>query len=122
MNLYEKTETYRGLSAKLVHNHLPGCEHFQLKSDLYYECYARHLTLTLYHPSSTVSMGRKYNDSVAVVDSHLKWVTYNNLMFKYYCIIFKYVFVLRVLKTRGLRVADTSVLRKITNANLNAAG
>lgn len=27
----------------------------------------------------------------------------------------------RVIKTRGLRVVDTSVLRKITNANLNAA-
>jgi choline dehydrogenase len=74
VNLYEKTETYKKLGARLVENHLPGCEHFTLRSSEYYECYIRHLTLTLYHPSSTVSMGRRQNDSVAVVDSQLRYI------------------------------------------------
>jgi choline dehydrogenase len=74
VNLYEKTVTYKKLNARLVSNPLPGCEAFKIKSDEYYECYIRHLTLTLYHPSSTVAMGRSHNDSKAVVDSELRSV------------------------------------------------
>ncbi|CAL8137000.1 unnamed protein product [Orchesella dallaii] len=96
VNLYEQTETYRKLGAKLASNPFPGCENVEFKSDAYFECYIRHLTMTIYHPSGTCAMGRRWNDTGAVVDSQL-----------------------RVLKTRGLRVADTSVLRVITNANLN---
>lgn len=97
VDLYEKTEIYRALGARLVENPFPGCEGHPMKSDSYFECYIRQLTMTIYHPSGTCAMGKAHNDSSAVVDSHL-----------------------RVLKIRGLRVADTSVLRTITNANLNA--
>ncbi|ODM90564.1 Glucose dehydrogenase [FAD, quinone] [Orchesella cincta] len=97
VGLYEQTKTYRELGAKLASNPFPGCEQVAFKSDAYFECYIRHLTMTIYHPSGTCAMGKRRNDTVAVVDSQL-----------------------RVLKTRGLRVADTSVLRFITNANLNA--
>lgn len=97
VDLYEKTDTYRALGARLVENPFPGCGHVPFKSDDYFECYIRQLTMTLYHPCGTNAMGRGQNDKLAVVDSQL-----------------------RVRKVRGLRVADTSVLSVITNANLNA--
>jgi choline dehydrogenase len=36
--------SYRRINARLIENHLPGCEHEILKSDAYYECYIRHFT------------------------------------------------------------------------------
>ncbi|ODM87064.1 Choline oxidase [Orchesella cincta] len=55
------------------------------------ECVTRTLTGTLYHPSSTCSMG-KPGDPGTVVDSQL-----------------------RVAGTRGLRVADSSIMPKLVN-------
>jgi len=72
VDLYEKTETYGKLGARLAPNSFPGCEHLEFKSDDYYECYVRQLTLTIYHPSGTCAMGKRVNDSSAVVDSELR--------------------------------------------------
>ena len=95
---------------KLLSHLLPGCsidgldkntekyEHFYrkyFKSDKYWECYVRQLTLTMYHPVGTCKMGRDPNDSV--VDSKL-----------------------RVHGVRGLRIADASVMPDIVSGNTNA--
>ncbi|CAL8084323.1 unnamed protein product [Orchesella dallaii] len=66
------------------------CDHHKWKSDGYWECFIRHFAFSLYHPTSTCSMGK-------VVDSQL-----------------------RVIGVRGLRVADASIMPVIVNANTNA--
>ena len=68
-------------------------KHF--KKDEYWECYIRHLTLTMYHPVGTCKMGLNEKDSV--VDSEL-----------------------RVHGITGLRVADASIMPDIVSGNTNA--
>lgn len=75
---------------------LPGCEGHQPWSMDYYRCFARHKTLTIYHPVSTARMGPTPGDSV--VDLRL-----------------------RVWGTRGLRVADAAVMPDIVSVNTNPA-
>lgn len=73
-------------------------------------------------------MGYGRNDTGAVVDSQLRLTTHKKIFRQCNNLIecedeitnLYHIFIPRVLKTRGLRVADTSVLRVITNANLNA--
>jgi choline dehydrogenase len=48
---------------------LPGCEKYVYGSDLYWECYLRHLTVTAYHPVGSCKMGR---DKESVVDYDLR--------------------------------------------------
>lgn len=74
---------------------LPECGVFG--SDLYYECYLRHLSATLYHPVGTAKMGPN-TDRYAVVDSRLN-----------------------VKGVKRLRVADASIMPKIVSGNTNAA-
>lgn len=66
-------------------------------TDLYYDCYIRHMSATLYHPVGTAKMGPD-TDRFAVVDSRLN-----------------------VKGVKGLRVADASVMPKIVSGNTNAA-
>lgn len=70
--MVETTKAFKKLGARLINKHLPGCEKFPLKSNQYYECYARHLTMTVYHQSGTCAMGKGENDPKAVVDATLK--------------------------------------------------
>jgi len=97
VELVENTTTFQKLGARLMPHSLPGCESFPFKSDAYYECFARSLSLTMYHPVGTCHMGR--NDSAqAVVDPRLK-----------------------VLGVKGLRVIDASIMPYIVSSNTNAA-
>lgn len=80
-----------------IHNiPTPGCERHQFLSDEYWECQARHYTMTVYHPVGTCKMGPK-SDEFAVVDERLK-----------------------VRAVSGLRVVDASVMPTIVNGNTNA--
>ncbi|CAL8100281.1 unnamed protein product [Orchesella dallaii] len=98
VNMAENTEAFRKIGTRLIDRHFPGCEGFKLKSEEYYECYARHMTWTDYHPCGTCAMGKGPEDPKAVVDSKL-----------------------RVLHAKGLRVVDASIIPEIPNSNLNAA-
>ncbi|KAK7041541.1 hypothetical protein SK128_019002, partial [Halocaridina rubra] len=82
---------------KLFDHVLPGCEKYEINTDLYWECYIRHLTLTIYHYSGTAKMGPSW-DPEAVVDSQL-----------------------RVYGVIGLRVVDASIFPTIITGNTNAA-
>ncbi|XP_060076760.1 glucose dehydrogenase [FAD, quinone]-like [Ylistrum balloti] len=72
------------------------CSQYDFRTDKFWECYARHFTLTVYHPTSTCRMGSK-DDPSAVVDPQL-----------------------RVKGISGLRVADASVMRNVPAGNTNA--
>lgn len=74
---------------------IPECGVFG--TDLYYDCYVRHMSSTLYHPVGTAKMGPD-TDRYAVVDSRLN-----------------------VKGVKGLRVADASIMPKIVSGNTNAA-
>ncbi|XP_035709908.1 oxygen-dependent choline dehydrogenase-like [Folsomia candida] len=94
--LLEETEAFGKYNATLIPNHFPGCESHTLRTDEYYECFLRHLTGTTWHQSCSAKMGRA-DDPNAVLDSQL-----------------------RVRGVKGLRVADASIMPRITNANPNA--
>ncbi|XP_060076751.1 glucose dehydrogenase [FAD, quinone]-like [Ylistrum balloti] len=72
------------------------CSQYDFRSDRFWECYVRHFTLTVYHPTSTCRMGNK-DDPSAVLDPQL-----------------------RVKGIFGLRVADASVMRNVPSGNTNA--
>ncbi|OWF43153.1 glucose dehydrogenase [FAD, quinone]-like isoform X2 [Mizuhopecten yessoensis] len=72
------------------------CSEHEFRSDKFWECYVRHFTLTVYHPTSTCRMGGK-DDPSAVVDPQL-----------------------RVKGISGLRVVDASVMRNVPGGNTNA--
>lgn len=80
VNMFENTTTYKNIGARFAPNHFPGCENYELKSRLYWECYVRSVTTTIFHPSGTCAMG-KPNDPNSVVDSQLRYsflkYTYN---------------------------------------------
>uniref|UniRef100_A0A336MVX8 CSON008533 protein n=1 Tax=Culicoides sonorensis TaxID=179676 RepID=A0A336MVX8_CULSO len=73
---------------------LSECARFEADSDQYWNCYIRTMTITVYHPTSTVKMGNSEN---TVVDSQLK-----------------------VKGIGQLRVADASVMPFVTSGNTMA--
>ena len=74
----------------------PNCENLQLHSDKFYECYAREMSLSNYHPVGTCKMGPA-SDKTAVVDNEL-----------------------RVHGINKLRVIDGSIMPSIVGGNTNA--
>ncbi|ODN00432.1 Glucose dehydrogenase [FAD, quinone] [Orchesella cincta] len=90
VKLVEETKSLGALGAQYQKTPFPQCDHVKWKSDEFWECYIRHFAFSLYHPTSTCTMGK-------VVDSRL-----------------------RVNGVRGLRVADASIMPVIVNANTNA--
>ncbi len=82
--LVENTRTFRELGGRFTTVPFPGCEGVVFKSDAYWECYARQLSITLHHIVGTAAMGPK---GKGVVDTEL-----------------------RVRRIRGLRVVDASVM------------
>ena len=67
---------------------LPMCISFS--GNAYWECFVRHLTMTMYHPTGTCAMGK-------VLDREL-----------------------RVFGVKNLRVADASVMPETVSGNTNA--
>lgn len=74
----------------------PTCKHKSFRTLAYWECLARHFTLSFHHYVGTASMGA-YGSPHAVVDPELK-----------------------VIGTKRLRVIDSSVIPFVTSANTHA--
>ncbi|XP_038122043.1 glucose dehydrogenase [FAD, quinone]-like [Culex quinquefasciatus] len=91
-----KTQSFQKYRAKPLKMSISACDSLLYDSDLYWECYIRHLSTTLYHPVGTAKMGSP-TDPEAVVDSQL-----------------------RVYGIDGLRVVDASIMPSVTSGNTNA--
>ncbi|XP_029161022.1 glucose dehydrogenase [FAD, quinone]-like [Nylanderia fulva] len=91
-----RTPTMQKLNARLNTNKLPECSQYDISTDDYWRCYARHATATNFHSVGTCKMGLA-NDSYAVVDSRL-----------------------RVYGIKKLRVIDASIMPHIVSGNTNA--
>lgn len=92
---HSQTPSMQRFGAKLHATPYPQCSHFELYSDDYWACCARHYTSTIYHPIGTCKMG-PHTDPTAVVDPRL-----------------------RVYGVVNLRVADASIMPNIVNGNTN---
>lgn len=94
---FVKTKAFAKHEASLVRVALPACDKFEYESDEYWDCYVRHMVMTIYHAIGTSKMGPE-SDEEAVVDPTLM-----------------------VRGTRGLRVVDASIMPQMISANINAA-
>ncbi|XP_023941216.2 glucose dehydrogenase [FAD, quinone] [Bicyclus anynana] len=92
-----ETDAMKAIGGHLNEKHFPGCENYDIFSDLYLECYVKHLTLSSYHPVGTCSMGPRESKS-SVVDTSFK-----------------------VIGIEHLYVVDGSVLPTLPSGNINAA-
>lgn len=81
----EETKTFREHEGTVVRINLELCNGFTRISDEYWDCYMRHMMITVYHPVGTAKMG-KSDDSSSVVDAQLN-----------------------VRGIKGLRIADASM-------------
>lgn len=93
---FMQTKTMKELGVDMNQMKLSFCSQHKFRSDDYWECFVRHLAITVYHHSSTCKMGAD-EDETAVVDSKL-----------------------RVKGIKGLRVVDASVFPTVTSGNINA--
>ncbi|GAB6031331.1 hypothetical protein CHUAL_009116 [Chamberlinius hualienensis] len=92
---FGRSAAFQKFGAKLHSAVFPGCESFELHSEEYFACLARHYSATIYHPVGTCKMGVA-EDPMAVVDPEL-----------------------RVYKVTGLRVVDASIMPLINSGNTN---
>jgi choline dehydrogenase len=91
-----ETPSMQKLGAEINPKSFPGCEKFFADSSGYWECYIRHMTLTMFHPVGTCKMG-DYKDESTVVLKNFQVKNIENLF-----------------------VVDGSVLPKATSANPHA--
>jgi len=96
VELIENTAAFKAIGGRFTDQVFPGCEATRFRSDKYWECYARHLSITLHHIVGSCSMG-KATDPYAVVDPQL-----------------------RVLGIDFLRVVDASVMPTVPVGNTHA--
>lgn len=92
---FTKTKAFKNHEGDFLKVPIADCT-FEFDTDEYWECYSRHMSTTLYHPSGTAKMGPA-NDPTSVVDSRL-----------------------RVIGVDGLRVADCSIMPNLVSGNTNA--
>ncbi|KAL4231301.1 hypothetical protein ACF0H5_008881 [Mactra antiquata] len=90
-----ETKAFKELGANLDGNNYSFCSNYTFRSDDYWKCVIRHISITEYHHSSTCKMGARHNPT-AVVDPQL-----------------------RVIGINGLRVADASIFPNVTSGNTN---
>lgn len=87
----------RKINARIFKDLNPTCSaQFNFDSVEFWDCHARHYTMTIYHPSGTCKMGPK-EDDMSVVDHRL-----------------------RVHGISSLRVVDASIMPNIITGNTNA--
>lgn len=91
-----KGETFKVYEGEEVAINIPNCSKIDYDTDEYWECYIRHMSITVYHPVGTAKMGPE-TDKESVVDSKL-----------------------RVHGIKGLRVIDASIMPNIVSGNTNA--
>ncbi|XP_068967619.1 glucose dehydrogenase [FAD, quinone]-like [Bombus flavifrons] len=91
-----KTASFKRYGSEMNPTPFPGCKHIPMYSDPFWECMARFVPVTIYHPVGTCKMGPK-SDAKAVVDSRL-----------------------RVYGVAGLRVIDASIMPNQVSGNTNA--
>ncbi|KAF2368328.1 Glucose-methanol-choline oxidoreductase C-terminal [Trinorchestia longiramus] len=91
------TSAFAEIGAKFYDKTLPGCEETVKHSDEYWNCFARHMSSTNYHPAGTCKMAPRDNP-MGVVDHRL-----------------------RVWGVSGLRVIDASIMPVMVVGNTNAA-
>ncbi|KAK9730783.1 GMC oxidoreductase [Popillia japonica] len=84
------------IGTTLYTNPLPKCAPYGFGSDNYWDCMARHFTLTIYHHAGTCKMGPA-TDKGAVVNPRLQ-----------------------VYGIKGLRVIDASIMPEVVAAHTNA--
>ena len=65
------TRSMRIIGAKLNKFPHPKCKDYKYDSDLYWQCYVRENSLSMYHPVGTCKMGAE-DDPTAVVDPKLR--------------------------------------------------
>ncbi|KAL4711780.1 hypothetical protein ACJJTC_005949 [Scirpophaga incertulas] len=97
-HIYElsKSKVFQTIGIKQVWIDLDACKKYEKSSDEFLECYSRHMTFSLYHPSGTAKMGPSSDEST-VVDSELRVKNFENL-----------------------RVIDASIMPDIVKGNTNA--
>lgn len=96
VNEFSKTKTFAKHQGQKIRLSVPACDKLKYESDSYWECYARQLTATFWHPVGTSKMG-PVREAETVVDSELK-----------------------VKGVNGLRVVDASIMPRVTSGNTNA--
>jgi len=91
-----ESRAFRQYGSRIHRTPIPGCRKYPFGSDAYWDCAARSISMTIYHPAGTCKMGPEW-DPDAVVDPRL-----------------------RVYGVKGLRVIDASIMPTIVSGNTNA--
>lgn len=71
INRLTETKVFKEHDGEIVKMELEECDRFARATDEYWECYVRHMPITVYHPCGTAKMGPK-EDEGSVVDPQLK--------------------------------------------------
>lgn len=91
------TKSAKNIGASLNKKLFPGCVYTKFDTPSYWECYAKQLTLSSFHPAGTCKMGDLKNNST-VVDFNFKVLGIDNLF-----------------------VADASLFPAMPSGNINTA-
>ncbi|ODN02670.1 Glucose dehydrogenase [FAD, quinone] [Orchesella cincta] len=91
IRLVENSTVFHDINARLTNEVLPGCETFRFRSDAYWECYVKTMSVSFGNVAGTAAMG-------SVVDSNM-----------------------RVIGLKGLRVMDASIMPSIVSTSTGAA-
>ena len=78
------SQAFDSFGAKFFDKPFPLCEHLQIESDAYWECYVKSMTTTDHHPIGTCKMGPRF-DSMAVVDPRYSMLSNNSNVTLIFC-------------------------------------